>query len=1357
MISLDRASPDTGEAFPSIASGNINSMSITNAGGVKGRFLKVLSYISYLATSHDITCIQDTRFPSNNFVRNLQPFFPNYTICSSADCTNKNSGGVLIFINNKTCKNFTITTNIISEGSAIHVNLAHKVKHFDINMINCYLDASDEARWCNQVEDINNYDLPKNTVMVGDFNHVYHSQDRSGYHDDHSTKAAKLYQDMLTKHGLQQIDQNLHTWYGYRGGPLSSSKVDRAYHNFSYIELSEITPHISLLASAPHTIAQYDRKSSYRDHIDNRVIDHYVKISDGGTHITDHIPLSIRINKKSQNNNKKFHAYTLGHDDFLTNFDRIWSNNVKPHNCFDKLNQYKNTLMATSKIIKKKQSNYQKKDQNLWEAVRLVNELGRTDVNLLKNKYSHLTNYIHLIEDPDALVKEINEDFAAKAFDEKEHLPLSKIQTIAKCLPTKRDHIHHLHDNDCDSITNDPERMTKIIHNFWGDKWEKKHIHNPKKLFETYGKKVKFTPPDIDLHMVMENILNTNDSAAGPDSIPFAAYRKTIDFVAPIILECIHWLMSGRPAPDDFNGGILHLLPKKNTGKVEDTRPLVINNCDNRIIATIIRDAILLPLESILSDNQNGFREGRSTISNLEFFNEKFYRALEHNKFYDILFIDFCKAFDSIAHEAIFALLEQIGIGEKYVCIIKALFHNAYCMTNINNSNPAKINFGSGVKQGCPLSPLLFILITDVLIDMLEEAEVDVKFFADDAGIGDDDITTKLPTLKKIFKTFRKHTGLEMNVSKTVCVATGGRSYLTAALKKVGWSKIKVVDKTKYLGLYIGHGASIDDIFKEPYDKMQDRLKSYESIKSKFSIPKRVLIWNTWILPIFSYVSNFYIMPCDYTSWVDNTCNKWLSNGNKIKSLHLSRPSKLLGLTSPLRDTCNHNYARLASLSSPGIKDPSSPSWSMRFTTHRGNADNHVQNAYGVETANKDSATIYQAIANSNEMTAEYKPYINNKLDKLGLDNQKKNIYMQNYRNMPSWVPCYARYNNISITHNLLPTARRHQEHHECHLCGVGEDSISHLFGDCQVAKNANDKIWGMANVSTNHTFSLPASVGANSHLPSTEMGLQVMLSHAIWRARTNAMWGDNRPAEGWISWIVTDTIDRILSYSPSYFTKHLTNNKFPDRYKIAMKAKLGSSGNKNAATVDVASVTHKHIHTLPIGTHFAFTDGSASPNPGPAGAGATIHIKSTRNDTTNIANLTAALGHATNNAGELYAIGMVTDYCADNNIRGNIHIYTDSKIAHGALCNGWRAGNANKGILFSLRERIHSLRHKLKFIIHWIPGHSGITHNEIADQLANAGTHYSTHNIMGSINIPKNIEQHGFTGLQIDAIDLPT
>ena len=144
----------------------------------------------------------------------------------------------------------------------------------------------------------------------------------------------------------------------------------------------------------------------------------------------------------------------------------------------------------------------------------------------------------------------------------------------------------------------------------------------------------------------------------------------------------------------------------------------------------------------------------------------------------------------------------------------------------------------------------------------------------------------------------------------------------------------------------------------------------------------------------------------------------------------------------------------------------------------------------------------------------------------------------------------------------------------------------------------------------------------------------------------------------------------------------------------------------------------NKSIQNIPIGDYYAFTDGSAQPNPGPTGAGAAIYQRGI-NDDTIICTYTAPVGHADNNAGEIFAMGMVLEHFNNSNNYINIHIYTDSGLLCGAINEGWSVG-CNTPLLHHIRKLLR--KHNGTCKTHWVPGHSDIEQNEIADKLAGAG-----------------------------------
>jgi ribonuclease HI len=138
-------------------------------------------------------------------------------------------------------------------------------------------------------------------------------------------------------------------------------------------------------------------------------------------------------------------------------------------------------------------------------------------------------------------------------------------------------------------------------------------------------------------------------------------------------------------------------------------------------------------------------------------------------------------------------------------------------------------------------------------------------------------------------------------------------------------------------------------------------------------------------------------------------------------------------------------------------------------------------------------------------------------------------------------------------------------------------------------------------------------------------------------------------------------------------------------------------------------------LDSLPPETVRVFTDGACRGNPGPAGSGAVVLLPDGR-----CGEASRALGHATNNVGELTAIDLALDLLEGASVPEStpIALFTDSSYSNGVLTRGWKA-KANRELIEGLRERLGRWPN---LVVHWLAGHVGIPENERADVLANAG-----------------------------------
>ena len=140
--------------------------------------------------------------------------------------------------------------------------------------------------------------------------------------------------------------------------------------------------------------------------------------------------------------------------------------------------------------------------------------------------------------------------------------------------------------------------------------------------------------------VVYKAIEDSNDSCARPDGIPFAVYRTLTGIAARLILGMLIDLAGGKEVPIGFNEGRLFLIPKDDSYKVLATRPISVNNSENRLVAKAMAAAITPAVQGLAHTSQKGFVEGRHGSDNIFELTEEFYSAHQNKRTFHLLQID---------------------------------------------------------------------------------------------------------------------------------------------------------------------------------------------------------------------------------------------------------------------------------------------------------------------------------------------------------------------------------------------------------------------------------------------------------------------------------------------------------------------------------------------------------------------------------------------------------------------------------------------------------------------------------------------------------------------------------------------
>ena len=121
-------------------------------------------------------------------------------------------------------------------------------------------------------------------------------------------------------------------------------------------------------------------------------------------------------------------------------------------------------------------------------------------------------------------------------------------------------------------------------------------------------------------------------------------------------------------------------------------------------------------VDPLLRNNQNGFRGGRSTISQILALRRIIEEMKRLDKDFTICFVDFRKAFDSINREVMFSILPLYSIPQPIIAAIKALYTHTQASVITPDGETYFFDIEAGVLQGDTLAPFLFIIVLDYVL-----------------------------------------------------------------------------------------------------------------------------------------------------------------------------------------------------------------------------------------------------------------------------------------------------------------------------------------------------------------------------------------------------------------------------------------------------------------------------------------------------------------------------------------------------------------------------------------------------------------------------------------------------------------
>ena len=338
---------------------------------------------------------------------------------------------------------------------------------------------------------------------------------------------------------------------------------------------------------------------------------------------------------------------------------------------------------------------------------------------------------------------------------------------------------------------------------------------------------------DIDLEPPSTDEIKTsskklrNNKAAGPDGIPGEAIKGSLESSAKALHKLFERIWTEEAFPQDWKEGHIVKLPKK--GNLQDCgnyRGITLLSVPAKIFNRIILERLKEALDKKLREEQAGFRKGKSYADQIATLRIIVEQSLEWNSPLYINFIDFEKAFDSVDRASLWKLLRHYGVPEKITNLISKMYDGTTARVIHAGELTDSFEIKTGVRQGCLLSPFLFLLAVDYIMRRSTEGkqngiqwtltrQLDDLDFADDIALlshNRQQMQEKTDTLDRTAKSL----GLKINKKKTkvLRIKTTNNRPVT-----VGEEELEDVDTFTYLGSTINKEGGVEEDVRQRIQK----------------------------------------------------------------------------------------------------------------------------------------------------------------------------------------------------------------------------------------------------------------------------------------------------------------------------------------------------------------------------------------------------------------------------------------------------------------------------------------------------------------------------------------------------------